>query len=164
MFKILLSEDSPCPKMKKVKIHQSRNLYTSSFDAVSASNLRRSLRRGSSRCPLTAALALNSLTCVFSYHLRLCVLKSSITCKPKKKIQNLAKFTWYSENSRFVNFQNLKSFNFRVLKLEICQFSSLIVQFSSFETRDLSIFEFQENETKWWESDVLKLFTPTVWL
>ena len=32
-------------------------------------------------------------------------------------------------------FQNSKSFNFRVLKLEICQFSS-------FKTRNRSIFEF----------------------
>ena len=60
-----------------------------------------------------------------------------------QKIQNLAKFNWYLQNSRFVNF--------RVLKFEICQFSS-------FETRNLSIFEFQENETKWWKGDVLKLF------
>ena len=42
-----------------MKIHQSRNLYTSRFDVETASNLWQTLRRVSSRCPLTAALGLS---------------------------------------------------------------------------------------------------------
>ena len=59
-----------------------------------------------------------------------------MSCQPKKS-QNLAEFNEYAQDSKFSNFrvQNSKSFNFRVLKLEICQFSS-------FKTRNRSIFEF----------------------
>ena len=75
-----------------------------------------------------------------------------MACQPKKpktllNLMNIHK----TRTFQIFEFQNSKSFNFRVLKLEICQFrvSKLeIVQFSSFETRNLSIFEFQENETK----------------
>ena len=56
-------QDSPCFKYYQVKIHQSRNLYTSRFDVAMASNLWRSLRRGSSRCSLSAEYIL-SFICV----------------------------------------------------------------------------------------------------
>ena len=48
-----------------------------------------------------------------------------------QKIPNLAEFNEYSQDSNFSNF--------RVSKLEI-------FPFSSFETRDLSIFEFQNSK------------------
>ena len=56
MLQILLGEDSPCPNMKYKLIHQFRNFYISRFDVETAWNLWRSLRRVSSRWPLTAAL------------------------------------------------------------------------------------------------------------
>ena len=49
-----------------------------------------------------------------------------------QKIPNLAEFSEYSQDSSFSNFQ--------VSKLEI-------FQFSSFETLDLSIFEFQNSKS-----------------
>ena len=49
-----------------------------------------------------------------------------------QKIPNLAELNVYSQDSKFSNF--------RVSKLEI-------FQFSSFETRDLSIFEFQNSKS-----------------
>ena len=54
-----------------------------------------------------------------------------MSCQPKNS-QNLAEFNEYSQDSNFLNF--------RVSKLEI-------FQFSSFETRDLSIFEFQNSKS-----------------
>ena len=53
-----------------------------------------------------------------------------MSCQPKKS-QNLDEFNQYSQDSKFSNF--------RVSKLEI-------FQFLSFETRDLSIFEFQNSK------------------
>ena len=54
-----------------------------------------------------------------------------MSCQPKKS-QNLAEFNEYSQDSKFSNFQ--------LLKLEL-------FQFSSFETRDLSIFEFKNSKS-----------------
>ena len=68
---------------------------------------------------------------VFSCRLRLSVLRINMSCQPKKS-QNLAELNVYSQDSKFSNF--------RVSKLEI-------FQFSSFETRDLSIFEFQNSKS-----------------
>ena len=54
-----------------------------------------------------------------------------MSCQPKKS-QNLAEFNEYSQDSKFSNI--------RVSKLKI-------FQFSSFETRHLSIFEFQNSKS-----------------
>ena len=54
-----------------------------------------------------------------------------MSCQHKKS-QNLAEFNEYLQDSKFSNF--------RVSKLEI-------FQFSSFEPRDLSIFEFQNSKS-----------------
>ena len=68
-----------------------------------------------------------------------------MSCQPKKS-QNLAEFNEYSQDSKFSNF--------RVSKLEI-------FQFSSFETGDLSIFEFQNSKS--FNFRVLKLEICQFW-
>ena len=73
-----------------MKIHQSRNLYTSRFDVETASNLWRSLRRVSSRCPLTAALIVRSswiylMRCFFMKWLKILIFKVGEFGNPSTK-------------------------------------------------------------------------------
>ena len=56
VLQILLGEDSPCPKIKQVKIHQSRNLYTSRFDVKRGVASLTTLEEGEFKVPIDGCI------------------------------------------------------------------------------------------------------------